>query len=87
MFLGTSHSCEHPDHQRHQTQLLCVGSHKQGEAAVTELLLDLLAPFFTRVERDIIEAWAPGLESLNFYERWGSHVAARVMRQAPALSR
>ena len=30
-----------------------------GEAAVTELLLDWIDPFITRVERDRIVAWTP----------------------------
>nr|BDD47050.1 hypothetical protein 4 [bacterium] len=32
-----------------------------GEAAVTELLLDWLDPFITRVERDRIVAWHLGV--------------------------
>ena len=39
---------------------LCGGIEDLGEPAVTELLLDWLDPFITRVERDRIVAWHLG---------------------------
>ena len=36
---------------------LCGGIEDLGEPAVTEMLLDWLDPFITRVERDRIVAW------------------------------
>ena len=40
---------------------LCGGIQDLGEPAVTELVLDWLAPFITRVEKDRIVAWHLGV--------------------------
>ena len=43
-----------------------------GEAAVTELLLDWIDPFITRVERDRMGAWYLGV---SLWPEWGIRVA------------
>ena len=42
-------------------QWLSEGVYELGEPAVTELVLDWLDPFITRVERDRIVAWYLGV--------------------------
>ena len=42
-------------------QWLSEGIYELGEPAVTEMLLDWLDPFITRVERDRIVAWHLGV--------------------------
>ena len=48
---------------------LCGGIEDLGQPAVTELLLDWLDPFITRVERDRIVAWHLGVGRLSL--NWG----------------
>ena len=49
-----------------------------GEPAVTELLLDWLDPFITRVERDRIVAWHLGVSQKSL--SWGIETPENIPR-------